>query len=47
MTPSDEELRRVLTTARTVAIVGLSDKPERDSHETARYLQAQGTGSSR
>ncbi|MGP8072843.1 MAG: CoA-binding protein [Thermoplasmata archaeon] len=42
MTPSDEELRRVLTTARTVAIVGLSDKPERDSHETARYLQAQG-----
>ncbi|HLM91048.1 MAG TPA: CoA-binding protein [Thermoplasmata archaeon] len=42
MIPPDEELRRVLTTARTVAIVGLSDKPERDSHETARYLKSQG-----
>jgi len=42
MTPGDEELRQVLSAARTVAIVGLSDKPERDSNETARYLQAQG-----
>src|SRR5271154_5482979 len=42
MTPTDDELRDVLTRARTVAIVGLSDKPERDSNETARYLQAQG-----
>lgn len=28
--------------ARTVAVVGLSDKPERDSNEVARYLQALG-----
>ena len=26
----------------TIAIVGLSPKPERDSHHVAQYLQAQG-----
>ena len=40
--PSDAELRDVLGRARTVAIVGLSEKPERDSNEVARYLQSQG-----
>lgn len=40
--PSDAELREVLTRARTVAIVGLSEKPDRDSNEVARYLQSQG-----
>jgi len=40
--PSDAELRDVLSRARTIAVVGLSDKPERDSHEVARYLQSQG-----
>ena len=42
MAPSDTELRAILTRARSVAIVGLSDKPERDSNEAARYLTAQG-----
>ncbi len=42
MNVTDEELRNVLTGARTIAVVGLSDKPERDSNEIARYLQAQG-----
>ena len=42
MTPSDADLRAVLTRARTIAVVGLSDKPDRDSHEVAQYLQRQG-----
>ncbi len=42
MVPSDDELRRVLSGARTVAVVGLSDKPERDSNEVALYLKRQG-----
>ncbi len=38
----DDTLREVLGRTRTVAIVGLSDKPERDSNEVARYLLGQG-----
>jgi len=37
-----EEVRQILATARTVAVVGLSDKPERDSHRVAAYLQQAG-----
>ncbi len=42
MTATDADLRGVLSTARTIAVVGLSDKPDRDSNEVARYLQSQG-----
>lgn len=42
MGADDDEMRAVLARARTVAVVGLSDRPERDSHQIARYLLAQG-----
>jgi len=42
MEPTDAEVRDALGRARTIAVVGLSDKPERDSNEVARYLQSEG-----
>ena len=41
-TPSDKTLRLILDEARTIAVVGLSPKPERDSHGVSRYLQRRG-----
>jgi len=32
------ELRRILTTAKTVAVIGVSSKPDRASHQVAAYL---------
>ncbi len=40
--PSDAELRSILGEAKTVAVVGLSSKPGRDSYEIAGYLQRKG-----
>jgi hypothetical protein len=37
---SDTVLRELLTGSRTIAVVGLSDNPERDSNMVARYLQS-------
>lgn len=42
MALDDASMTRLLTSARTIAVVGLSDKPERDSNEVARYLKSQG-----
>ena len=39
---SDAELRSILGEARTIAVVGLSSKPDRYSHDVARYLQSKG-----
>jgi predicted CoA-binding protein len=39
---SREEIARLLREARTVAVVGLSDKPDRDSYQVAAYLQERG-----
>lgn len=39
---ADNEIRSVLQHARTVAIVGMSDRPERDSFAVARFLQRNG-----
>ncbi len=37
--PAPEEIRSLLSEARTVAVVGLSEKPYRTSHAIARALQ--------
>ena len=39
---SDNEIREVLQRARTIAVVGLSNRPDRDSHAVARFLQRNG-----
>ena len=38
----DDVIDRILQGANTVAVVGLSDKPDRPSHVVARYLQERG-----
>ncbi len=37
-----EDVQQILTQARTIAVVGLSDTPDRDSYQVAAYLQQQG-----
>lgn len=39
---SEVLIDRLLNTAKTIAIVGISDKPERDSYKVADYLQKHG-----
>ncbi len=39
---SDDEIATLLKTARTVALVGASAKPGRDSHAVMSFLQGQG-----
>jgi len=40
--PGDAELRALLGDVRTIAVVGLSSKPDRPSFGVARYLQEHG-----
>jgi len=40
--PPEDELRVLLKGCRTVAVVGLSDRPERKSHSVAAYLKEKG-----
>ncbi|UCH42569.1 MAG: CoA-binding protein, partial [Dehalococcoidales bacterium] len=40
--PPDEEVIGILREAKTIAVVGLSPRPERDSHMVASYLKSQG-----
>lgn len=42
MLTETETIRQILASCRTVAVVGLSPKPERASFEVAHYLQAHG-----
>lgn len=37
-----ESIQQILASCRTVAVVGLSPKPHRASHEVAQYMQAHG-----
>jgi len=39
---NDSELKRLLQNTRTIAVVGLSEKPDRPSHHVAAYLQSVG-----
>lgn len=39
---AEEEIRSLLSSAKTVAVVGISPKPERDSHRVAAYLKDKG-----
>ena len=38
----DDLITRILSESHTIAVVGLSPDPERDSYEVAAYLQARG-----
>jgi uncharacterized protein len=40
--PPDDELRAILDRTRTIAVIGLSSNPNRDSHRVAAFLQARG-----
>ena len=42
MSKAFESIPELLSRARTIAVVGLSSKPERASHEVASYLQQHG-----
>lgn len=39
---TDFEIRTLLAEAKTIAVVGLSSKPHRSSHEVAHYMQRKG-----
>lgn len=42
VTPQDRELKLLLGDAETIAVVGLSSKPDRPSYDVATYLQERG-----
>ncbi|MES2551982.1 MAG: CoA-binding protein, partial [Pseudomonadota bacterium] len=39
---SDTEIRDILTSVKTIALVGWSPKPDRPSHRVADYLKRKG-----
>lgn len=40
--PPDEQVLAILRGCRTIAVVGLSDRPDRDSYRVAAYLKKKG-----
>lgn len=41
-TLTDTDIARILTTVKTIAVVGWSPRPDRPSHRVARFLAARG-----
>ena len=39
---SEDQVQRILTTSKTIAVVGLSNKPDRPSYDVASYLKEHG-----
>ncbi len=39
---NEAEIREIFESVKTIAVVGLSPNPEKDSHRVARYLQSAG-----
>jgi predicted CoA-binding protein len=39
---NEADIKNILEESKTVAVVGMSPRPERDSHRVAKYLQSQG-----
>jgi len=39
---NDSEIREILKVSKNIAVVGISEKPERDSFKVAQYLSAKG-----
>ncbi|MBB6452797.1 putative CoA-binding protein [Salirhabdus euzebyi] len=40
--PSNEEIKRILDESKTIAVVGLSDNPERTSYQVSKAMQDAG-----
>ena len=40
--PPGEEIGELIKNGRTIAVVGLSDRPDRDSYRVAAYMQSRG-----
>lgn len=40
--PDDRQMKELLAKSKTIAVVGLSDKPDRDSYRVAQYMQEKG-----
>jgi predicted CoA-binding protein len=42
MITHDADIKDILASSKTVAVIGLSPKPDRDSYQVAEYLKSQG-----
>ncbi|WP_417624552.1 CoA-binding protein [Paremcibacter congregatus] len=42
MSTSDKDIKTILETTRTIALIGASSKPERPAHRVMKFLMAQG-----